>query len=114
MQLDWHVMYEHTSMRSQQSKYVSLAETNANGGDPVAMEFLARRFFDGKGVGQSFQQSYYWSTIALKNGVAYLTSLNQFAVQQLSEEEKICVEQDLRVWSAQSPDTNNICTPPNA
>jgi TPR repeat protein len=107
-------MHEHTSMRSQQSKCVSLAETNANGGDPVAMEFLARRFFDGKGVDQSFQQSYYWSTIALKNGVAYLTSLNQFAVRQLSEEEKICVEEDLCAWSAQFPDTKNICTPPNA
>jgi hypothetical protein len=35
-------------------------------------------------------------------------------VQQLSEEEKICVEEDLCAWSAQSPDTNNICTPQNA
>jgi TPR repeat protein len=98
-------------MKRQKSKCVSLAEKKATGGDPIAMEFLARRFFDGKGVDQSFQQSYYWSTIALKKGVAYLTSLNQFAVQQLSEEEKICAEEDLRVWSAQSPDTNNTCPP---
>jgi TPR repeat protein len=101
-------------MKSQKSKYVSLAETNAKGGDPVAMEFLARRFFEGKGVDQSFQQSYYWSTIALTKGVAYLTSLNQFAMKKLSEEEKTCVEEDLRVWSAQAPHTNNICTSPNA
>ena len=101
-------------MKSQQSKCVSLAETNAKGGDPAAMEFLARRFFEGKGVDQSFQQSYYWSSIALKKCICYLTSLNQFAMKKLSAEEKILVEKDLRVWSAQAPHTNTICAPPNA
>ena len=77
-----------TTKLSKPSKLVILAETNANGGDIAAIEFLARRFFDGNGVEQSFQKSYFWSTIALKRDVTYVSSLNQFALKKLSEEEK--------------------------
>jgi hypothetical protein len=58
--------------------------------------------FSGKGVGQSFQKSYYWSTIALKKGVTYLTHMNQFALMKLNEEEKMSVEADLKHWSDHS------------
>ena len=83
-------------MTTQQSKHVSLAEVKAISGDLVAMEFLARRFFEGRGVVQSFQKSYYWSTIALNKGVTYLTSLNTFALKQLTEEERASIEEDLK------------------
>ena len=62
-------------MTTQQSECVSVAETKAISGDLVAMEFLARRFFEGRGVDQSFQSSYYWSTLALNKGATCLTSL---------------------------------------
>ena len=55
-------------MAFQKSKYVTLIETKAQLGDPAAMELLSRLYFSGRGVGQSFQKSYYWSTIALKKG----------------------------------------------
>ena len=44
-------------MTTQQSEPVILAETSAKSGDPAAMEFLARRFFEGRGTAQSFQKS---------------------------------------------------------
>jgi hypothetical protein len=53
-------------------------------------------------VGQSFQKSYYWSTIALKKGVTYITHMNQFALMKLNEEEKMSVEADLKHWSDHS------------
>jgi TPR repeat protein len=84
-------------MTTQQSECVSAAETKAISGDLVAMEFLARRFFEGRGVDQSFQSSYYWSTLALDKGATCLTSLNQFALKKLSEEERTSIESDLKV-----------------
>ena len=83
-------------MTTQQSEHVSLAEIKAISGDIVAMEFLARRFFEGRGAVQSFQKSYYWSTLALNKGVTYLTSLNTFALKQLTEEERTSIEEDLK------------------
>jgi len=83
-------------MTTQQSEHVSLAEIKAISGDLVAMEFLARRFFEGRGAVQSFQKSYYWSTLALNKGVTYLTSLNTFALKQLTEEERASIEEDLK------------------
>ena len=83
-------------MTTQQSEHVSLAEIKAISGDLVAMEFLARRFFEGRGAVQSFQKSYYWSTLALNKGVTYLTSLNTFALKQLTEEERTSIEEDLK------------------
>jgi TPR repeat protein len=83
-------------MTTQQSDHVSLAEIKAISGDIVAMEFLARRFFEGRGAVQSFQKSYYWSTLALNKGVTYLTSLNTFALKQLTEEERTSIEEDLK------------------
>jgi len=83
-------------MTTQQSDHVSLAEIKAISGDLVAMEFLARRFFEGRGAVQSFQKSYYWSTLALNKGVTYLTSLNTFALKQLTEEERASIEEDLK------------------
>jgi len=83
-------------MTTQQSEHVNLAETKAISGDLVAMEFLARRFFEGRGAVQSFQKSYYWSTLALNMGVTYLTSLNRFALKKLTEEERTSIEKDLK------------------
>ena len=85
-------------MATQQSEPVILAETSAKSGDPAAMEFLARRFFEGRGTAQSFQKSYYWSTIALSEGITHLTSLNKFALKKLSEEEKVSTEEKLQDW----------------
>jgi TPR repeat protein len=85
-------------MTGKPSKLIELAETNAKAGDIAAIELLARRFFDGKGVAQSFQKSYFWSTIALKKDVTYVAGLNQYALKKLSEEEKRCAEKDLRDW----------------
>ena len=82
-------------MTAKQSECVTIAEVKAISGDLVAMEFLARRFFDGRGVVQSFQKSYYWSTIALSNGVTYLTTLNQFASKKLTKEQRVDIEADL-------------------
>jgi len=83
-------------MTTQQSEHVRLAEVKAISGDLVAMEFLARRFFEGRGAVQSFQKSYYWSTLALNKGVTYLTSLNRFALKKLTEEERASIEEDLK------------------
>jgi len=83
-------------MTTQQSEHVRLAEVKAIRGDLVAMEFLARRFFEGRGAVQSFQKSYYWSTLALNKGVTYLTSLNRFALKKLTEEERASIEEDLK------------------
>tara|TARA_B100000809_G_C14926437_1_gene455337 strand:- start:21 stop:281 length:261 start_codon:yes stop_codon:yes gene_type:complete len=82
-------------MTAKQSECVTIAEVKAISGDLVAMEFLARRFFEGRGVVQSFQKSYYWSTIALSEGVTYLTTLNQFASKKLTKEERVGIEADL-------------------
>jgi TPR repeat protein len=82
-------------METSKSAIVKQAEVSANEGDPLAMEFLARRFFEGRGVVQSFQKSYYWSTIALSNGVTYLTTLNQFASKKLTKEQRVGIEADL-------------------
>ena len=98
-------------MTTKSSKLVRLAETKANAGDIVAIELLARRFFDGKGVTQSFQKSYFWSTIALKRDVTYVASLNQFALKKLSEEEKRCAEKDLLDWFNMSPDFRSLNLP---
>jgi TPR repeat protein len=89
-------------MTTKKSQYVTLTETKAQLGDPAAMELLSRRYFSGKGVGQSFQKSYYWSTLALKKGVHYLTTMNQFALIKLNEEEKMSVEANLKHWSDRS------------
>lgn len=83
-------------MTAKQSECVTIAEVKAISGDLVAMEFLARRFFEGRGVVQSFQKSYYWSTLALNKGVTYLTSLNRFALKKLTEEERASIEEDLK------------------
>ena len=83
-------------MTTQQSEYVSLAEVKAINGDLVAMEFLARRFFEGRGTARSFQKSYYWSTLALNKGVTYLTSLNKFALKRLTEKERELMEEYLK------------------
>lgn len=83
-------------MNAKQSECVTIAEVKAISGDLVAMEFLARRFFEGRGVVQSFQKSYYWSTLALNKGVTYLTSLNRFALKKLTEEERASIEEDLK------------------
>ena len=90
-------------MKNQKSEPVKRAELSAKGGDPLAMEFLARRFFEGRGAIQSYQKSYYWSTIALNEGIDYLNSLNQFALKKLSEEEKVSTEQHLQVWFDDAP-----------
>ena len=82
-------------MTAKQSECVTIAEVKAISGDLVAMEFLARRFFEGRGVVQSFQKSYYWSTIALSKGVTYLTTLNRFASKKITKEEKVGIEADL-------------------
>ena len=82
-------------MTAKQSECVTIAEVKAISGDLVAMEFLARRFFEGRGVIQSFQKSYYWSTIALSEGVTYLTTLNRFASKKLTKEERMGIEADL-------------------
>ena len=99
------------SKPSKPSKLVILAETNANGGDIAAIEFLARRFFDGNGVAQSFQKSYFWSTIALNRDVSYVSSLNQFALKKLSEEEKKGADKDLQDWFSMSPDFRSLNLP---
>ena len=91
-------------MTAKKSVYVTQTEANAQRGDAAAMELLSRRFFSGKGVEKSFQASYYWSTIALKKGVSYLTHMNQFALMKLSEEEKASVAADLKHWFDQHVD----------
>jgi ABC-type oligopeptide transport system ATPase subunit len=90
-------------MKTQKSEPVKRAELSAKGGDPLAMEFLARRFFEGRGAIQSYQKSYYWSTIALNEGIDYLNSLNQFALKKLSEEERVSTEKHLQVWFEDTP-----------
>ena len=91
-------------MATSQSKYITFAENNAQLGDPVAMELLARRFFEGRGTDQSFQKSYYWSTIALEKGLTYLTHMNQFALNKLSNDERELVGEELKGWLNNSPD----------
>jgi|TARA_B110000908_G_C10012808_1_gene339330 TPR repeat protein len=85
-------------MAAKKSRYVALIEANAQCGDPASMELLSRRYFSGKGVDQSFEKSYYWSTIALNMGVTYLSGMNQFALTKLNKEEKTSVEADLERW----------------
>ncbi|MDB4001937.1 hypothetical protein N9449_04450 [Oceanospirillaceae bacterium] len=89
-------------METSKSAIVKQAEVSANEGDPLAMEFLARRFFEGRGVAQSFQRSYYWSTIGLDEGISYLNSLNQFAWKKLSTQERENTKQNLKDWFAGS------------
>jgi len=85
-------------MTSKKTKSITVAETSALAGDVMAMEFLARRFFEGRGVQQDFQQSFYWSSIALEGGVEYLYSLNKFALKKLNQDEKDNVEAQLQGW----------------
>ena len=99
-------------MKTPKSEPVKRAELNAKGGDPLAMEFLARRFFEGRGAIQSYQKSYYWSTIALNEGINYLDSLNQFALKKLSEEERVTTEESLRVWFDDMPKAMTIVDSP--
>ena len=99
-------------MKTPKSEPVKRAELNAKGGDPLAMEFLARRFFEGRGAIQSYQKSYYWSTIALNEGINYLDSLNQFALKKLSEEERVTTEENLRVWFDDMPEAMAITDRP--
>ena len=99
-------------MKTPKSEPVKRAELNAKVGDPLAMEFLARRFFEGRGVIQSYQKSYYWSTIALNEGINYLDSLNQFALKKLSEEERVMTEENLRVWFDDMPEAMTIVDTP--
>ena len=85
-------------MKTFKSATVKQAEVSANKGDPLAMEFLARRFFEGRGVTQSFESSYYWSTIGLNKGISYLNSLNQFSLKKLSIQERENTEENLKDW----------------
>lgn len=87
-------------METSKSATVKRAEVRANKGDPLAMEFLARRFFEGRGVTQSFESSYYWSTIGLNEGISYLNSLNQFSLKKLSTQERENTEENLKDWFA--------------
>ena len=96
-------------MTTQQSRCVNVAEAKAISGDLVSMEFLARRFFEGRGAVQNFQKSYYWSTIALKKGATCLTSLHQFALKKLTEEERVYIEEKLTGWIDNSLNKNKIC-----
>jgi TPR repeat protein len=82
-------------MSTIQSAYVNAAETKANGGDLIAMELLSRRFFEGRGTTQSFSKSFYWSSIAIQNGVSCLASLNAFALKNLNAQERQSVELQL-------------------
>ena len=85
-------------METSKSAIVKQAEVSANEGNPLAMEFLARRFFEGRGVTQSFESSYYWSTIGLNKGISYLNSLNQFSLKKLSTQERENTEENLKDW----------------
>ena len=85
-------------MPAKQSECVTIAEVKAISGDLAAMEFLARRFFEGRGVTQSFESSYYWSTIGLNKGISYLNSLNQFSLKKLSTQERENTEENLKDW----------------
>lgn len=85
-------------MASRQSELVLQAKVNAKKGDVLAMEFLARRYFEGRGTYQCFQQSCYWSSIALHQGMGCLKSLNVFAWKKLSPEEKLRVDKKLKKW----------------
>jgi TPR repeat protein len=99
-------------MKTLKSEPVKRAELSAKGGDPLAMEFLARRFFEGRGAIQSYQKSYYWSTIALNEGIKYLNGLNQFALKKLSDKERVHTQENLRVWFDETPKVIPIANSP--
>ncbi|MDC9720658.1 MAG: hypothetical protein PSN46_08055 [Gammaproteobacteria bacterium] len=88
-------------MSTHKTQVVSIAEAKALKGDYIAMEFLARRFFDGKGVQQSFQESFYWSSLATSYGVKYLQSMSQFAFKKLTIEEAARVNSKIQNWHDQ-------------
>jgi hypothetical protein len=77
------------------SKSVMQAELHALEGNFEAMELLARRFFDGRGVEQCYLMSYVWSSIATGYGVKHLGSLSHFCFKKMSHAQQSSVHQHI-------------------
>jgi len=83
------------SKTKSKSKSVMQAELHAHEGNPEAMELLARRFFDGRGVEQCYLMSYVWSSIATGHGVKHLGSLSHFCFKKMSTDQQSSVHQHI-------------------
>lgn len=88
-------------MHKRKSKTVTQAEIQARNGNLDAMELLARRYFDGRGVEQSHMWSFIWSSIATERGAKNLDSLSNFSFKRMSQIQRDGVKQGIIFTSQQ-------------
>ncbi|HCH33729.1 MAG TPA: hypothetical protein DE045_12365 [Oceanospirillaceae bacterium] len=90
-------------MLKTKSKAVAQAQALALQGDLAAMELLARRFFDGRGVEQCHLMSYIWASIATARGVKHLGSLSAFSFKKMDPEQVNNMPQQMAQTHSQLP-----------
>lgn len=83
------------------SNSVIEAEVQAQRGSLNAMEFLARRYFDGRGVEQCHMQAFVWSSIATEHGVKHLGSLCDFSFRKMSQAQRDQVQHNITLTNQQ-------------